>query len=177
MSFVPLQGRATWVPQHPPRDSEVEFSGPARTIRMPMRGAIPVLTRAMRVDDAHPSVGLLSGATLLAMKLVAAGQVRLSEAGDSWRVGPLQPDDEDRLRALATARATVDTDVDEAEDVIRQLLDAVADTMTRPPAAHDTVTFTQRRPLATSDPEDPDLPDQVRLALRVEAPGEVLEGG
>ncbi|MET1061310.1 MAG: ATP-dependent helicase, partial [Aeromicrobium sp.] len=178
MSFVPLQGRATWVPQHPPRDSEVEFSGPARTIRMPMRGAIPVLTRAMRVEDAHPSVGLLSGATLLAMKLVAAGRVRLSETGDSWRVGPLQPDDEDRLRALATARATADTDVDEAEDVIRQLLDAVADTMTRPPAAHDTGTFTRRRPLTTtSDPEDPDLPDQVRLALRVEAPGEVLEGG
>ncbi len=74
MSFVPLQGRATWVPSHPPRLSEVEFSGPTRTIRMPMRGAIPVLTRAMRVDDAHPSVGLLSGATLMAMKLVAAGQ-------------------------------------------------------------------------------------------------------
>ena len=67
-----------------------------------MRGAIPVLTRAIRVDDAHPSVGLLSGATLLAMKLVAAGRIRLSETGDSWRVGPLQPDDEDRLRALAT---------------------------------------------------------------------------
>ena len=145
MSFVPLQGRATWVPQHPPRDSEIEFSGPARTIRMPMRGAIPVLTRAMRVEDAHPSVGLLSGATLLAMKLVAAGRIRLSETGDSWRVGPLHPDDEDRLRALATARAHGDTDVDEAEDVIRQLLDAVADTMTRTPAAHDPGTFTRRR--------------------------------
>ncbi|WP_027861626.1 DEAD/DEAH box helicase [Marmoricola sp. URHB0036] len=177
MSFVPLQGRATWVPQHPPRDSEVEFSGPARTIRMPMRGAIPVLTRAIRVDDAHPSVGLLSGATLLAMKLVAAGRVRLSESGDSWRVGPLQPDDEDRLRALATARAHADTDVDEAEDVIRQLLDAVADTMTRPPELHDTTTFVRRPRVDSTDDEDPDLPDQVRLALRVEAPGEVLEGG
>ena len=177
MSFVPLQGRATWVPQHPPRDSEVEFSGPTRTIRLPMRGAIPVLTRAMRVDDAHPSVGLLSGATLLAMKLVAAGRVRLSETGESWRVGPLHPDDEDRLRALATARTHADTDVDEAEEVIRQLLDAVADAMTRPPTAHTTSTLIQRRPVHPSDPEDPDLPDQVRLALRVEAPGEVLEGG
>ncbi|MET0837827.1 MAG: DEAD/DEAH box helicase [Marmoricola sp.] len=181
MSFVPLQGRATWVPQHPPRDSEVEFSGPARTIRMPMRGAIPVLTRAIRVDDAHPSVGLLSGATLLAMKLVAAGRIRLSETGDSWRVGPLQPDDEDRLRALASARAHGDTDVDEAEDVIRQLLDAVADTMTRPPETHDRRPLggvaKPRRPAFPVDDEDADLPDRVRLALRVEAPEEVLEGG
>ncbi len=177
MSFVPLQGRATWVPQHPPRDSEIEFSGPARTIRMPMRGAIPVLTRAMRAEDAHPSVGLLSGATLLAMKLVAAGRIRLSETGDSWRVGPLQPDDEDRLRALAVARAHGDTEVDEAEDVIRQLLDAVADTMTRTPASHDSGMFTRRRVSTSTDPEDPDLPSEVRLALRVEAPSEVLEGG
>jgi superfamily II DNA or RNA helicase len=177
VSFVPLQGRATWVPQHPPRDSEVEFSGPTRTIRMPMRGAIPVLTRAMRAEDAHPSVGLLSGATLLAMKLVAAGRIRLSETGDSWRVGPLHPDDEDRLRALATARAHGDTDVDEAEDVIRQLLDAVADTMTRPPASHDPGTFARHRVTTSTDPDDPDLPGEVRLALRVEAPSEVLEGG
>ena len=178
MSFVPLQGRATWVPQHPPRDSEIEFSGPARTIRLPMRGAIPVLTRAMRAEDAHPSVGLLSGATLLAMKLVAAGRIRLSETGDSWRVGPLQPGDEDRLRALATARAHADTDADEAEDVIRQLLDAVADTMTRTPSTRDAGSFAQRRRvIAPSDPDDADLPEHVRLALRVEAPTEVLEGG
>src|SRR4051794_20104271 len=148
---------------------------------MPMRGAIPVLTRAIRVDDAHPSVGLLSGATLLAMKLVAAGRVRLSETGDSWRVGPLQPDDEDRLRALASARAHALVDVDEAEDVIRQLLDAVADTMTRPPELHDAPTPQRRRPPVRPDDghdeEDPGLPDRVRLALRVEAPGEVLEGG
>ncbi len=179
MSFVPLQGRATWVPQHPPRESEIEFSGPARTIRMPMRGAIPVLTRAIRVEDAHPSVGLLSGATLLAMKMVAAGRIRLSETGDSWRVGPLQPDDDDRLRALATARAHGDTDVDEAEDLIRQLLDAVADTMTRTPASHDSG-ITRRRSVGTTlpdDPDDSDLPGEVRLALRVEAPEEVLEGG
>ncbi len=183
MSFVPLQGRATLVPQHPPRDSEIEFSGPARTIRMPMRGAIPVLTRAMRVEDAHPSVGLLSGATLLAMKLLAAGRVRLSETGDSWRVGPLGPDDDDRLRALATARAHGETTVDDAEDVIRLLLDAVADTMTRPPGL-ETRGFdrlnrraSDDRPSRPADDEDPDLPDQVRIALRIEAPEEALVGG
>ena len=182
MSFVPLQGRATLVPQHPPRDSEIEFSGPARTIRMPMRGAIPVLTRAMRVEDAHPSVGLLSGATLLAMKLLAAGRVRLSETGDSWRVGPLGPDDDDRLRALATARAHGETTVDDAEDVIRLLLDAVADTMTRPPGLEPGGDRLDRagigRPaVPPADDEDPDLPDQVRIALRIEAPEEALVGG
>ncbi len=180
MSFVPLQGRATWVPSHPPRMSEIEFSGPARTIRMPMRGAIPVLTRAIRVEDAHPSVGLLSGATLLAMKLVAAGRVRLSETGDSWRVGPLQPEDDDRLRALATARAHGDTSAEEAEDLIRQLLDAVADTMARPPSApvvaeRGGADRADRR--ASAEQDDSDLPEQVRITLRVEAPSEVLEGG
>jgi superfamily II DNA or RNA helicase len=181
VSFVPLQGRATWVPSHPPRMSEIEFSGPARTIRMPMRGAIPVLTRAIRVEDAHPSVGLLSGATLLAMKLVAAGRVRLSESGDSWRVGPLQPEDDDRLRALATARAHGDTSVADAEDLIRQLLDAVVDTVTRPPSRPPGRPMAARPARGRRHEADPDgddeLPDQVRISLRVEAPAEVLEGG
>ena len=183
MSFVPLQGRATWVPHHPPRLSEVEFSGPTRTIRMPLRGAIPVLTRAMRVEDAHPSVGLLSGATLLAMKLVAAGRVRLSESGDSWRVGPLHPEDEERVHALAGARAHAGTGVEEAEELIRQLCDAVADTMTRPPEQRPRPPA-PRRPLAerlalrSAEHTDlDDLPSEVRLSLRVEAPEEVLEAG
>jgi len=173
--------------------SEVEFSGPARTIRMPIRGAIPVLTRAMRVEDAHPSVGLLSGATLLAMKLVAAGRIRLSESGDSWRVGPLQPEDDDRLHALATARTHSETTVEDAEDLIRLLIDAVVDTVTRPPSApppfvpsgFDRLNHRQDRLNPRhdelghrgEDPEDFDLPDQVRITLRVEAPAEVLEGG
>ena len=138
---------------------------------MPMRGAIPVLTRAIRVEDAHPSVGLLSGATLLAMKLVAAGRIRLSESGDSWRVGPLQPQDDDRLQALAKARAHGETTPEDAEELIRQLLDAVVDTVTRPPAA---------RPVqadAADEDDDSDLPDRVRVTLRIEAPAEVLEGG
>ncbi len=194
MSFVPLQGRATLVPSHPPRLSEIEFSGPARTIRMPMRSAIPVLTRAIRVEDAHPSVGLLSGATLMAMKLVAAGRIRPSEAGDSWRVGPLGPEDDDRLRALATARAHAGTNVEDAEDLIRQLLDAVADTMARPiatgpvvgrplgavpgvsrPAVRGPEQDPPRRPHLST--EESGLSDQVRITLRVESPDEVLEGG
>ncbi|ROR89226.1 DEAD/DEAH box helicase [Nocardioides aurantiacus] len=192
MSFVPLQGQATWVPQQPARLSEVEFSGPRRTVRMPLKGAIPVLTRAVRVEDAHPSVGLLSGATLLAMRLVAAGRVRRTEAGDAWRIGPLQPDDDDRVRALAGSRAHAGTTVDDAEQLIRELLDAVADTMVKPPGtalppAEDTTGTTRRvhwseRLAAREAPVEPEpepdgLPDRVRIALRVEAPEEVLAGG
>ena len=184
MSFVPLQGRATWVPQHPPRVSEIEFSGPTRTIRMPMRGAIPVLTRAIRVEDAHPSVGLLSGATLLAMKLVAAGRIRLSETGDSWRVGPLQPEDDDRLHALATARAHGDTDVEDAEDADPAAArrrgrhgDPAAVAAPGAPAPSTRRPEKRRSVLDREDVEDPDLPDQVRITLRIEAPAEVLEGG
>ena len=101
VSFVPLQGPATFVAAHPPRDSEVEFTGPSRVVRLPMRGAIPVLSRALRADDAHPSVGLLGGATVLALKLIAAGRIRVTDAGDAWEAGPLLPDDDDGVRRLA----------------------------------------------------------------------------
>src|SRR4051794_41736113 len=100
---------------------------------MPMRGAIPVLTRAIRVDDAHPSVGLLSGATLLAMKLVAAGRVRLSETGDSWRGGPLQAGDGDRLRAPAAAGTPAATALGEAAGGVRTLQYARAAPQVPPP--------------------------------------------
>ena len=110
VSFVPLQGPATLTVTHPPRDSEVEFTGGPggardRVVRLPMRGAIPVLSRALRADDAHPSVGLLGGATVLALKLVAAGRIRVSESGDAWEAGPLTSDDTDAVRRLAQARA------------------------------------------------------------------------
>ena len=35
----------------------------------------------------------------------------------------------------------------------------------------------RRSVLDRMDVEDPDLPDQVRITLRIEAPAEVLEGG
>ena len=181
MSFVPLQGPATLTVTHPPRDSEVEFTGGAggardRVVRLPMRGAIPVLSRALRADDAHPSVGLLGGATVLALKLVAAGRIRVCESGDAWQVGPLTGDDTDAVRRLAQARAFDGVDPAEAEARIRGLLDAVADTMTRTPARVQP----QRRPVshATSGADLPaDLPGDVVVSLRVEAPAEQLADG
>lgn len=186
MSFVPLQGQATLHVADPPRDSEVEFTGPQRTIRLPMRGAIPVLTRALRADDAHASVTLLGAATMLAMKLVAAGRLQRSPAGHAWQVGPMLPADHERVRALAEARAYADTGVDEAEDIVRALLDAVADTMTRQGATGVSTSGGGStadgvgRSLAdrlTARTADDDLPSEVFLSLRVEAPDEQLAGG
>jgi superfamily II DNA or RNA helicase len=179
VSFVPLQGPARLHAVHPPRDSEIEFTAPHRTIRLPMRGAIPVLTRALRADDAHASVTLLGAATMLAMKLVAAGRLQRTPADDAWQVGPLLPDDDERVRALATARAYVGTEVDDAEEIIRALLDAVADTMTRQTGSVTTTAtpgggFADR--LADRGADD-GLPSEVYLSLRVEAPDEELAGG
>jgi len=187
VSFVPLQGQATLLRADPPRDSEIEFTGPQRTVRMPMRGAIPVLTRALRADDAHASVTLLSSATMLAMKLVAAGRLHRSENGEAWHVGPLPFEDDDRVRSLATARAHDDVDADEAEEIIRCLLDAVADTMTRQPAravpagSVPSTSPTLARPsladrLADRAGEEA-LPAEVYLSLRIEAPEELLVAG
>jgi len=187
VSFVPLQGLARLHVADPPRDSEIEFSGPQRTIRLPMRGAIPVLTRALRADDAHASVTLLSAATMLAMKLVAAGRVQRSAAGHAWRVGPMSPDDDDRVRAVAGARTYDGLDADEAEAIVRALLDAVADTMTRQGAGvaagvptRSTDATADHRSLAerlAARVADDDLPSEVFLSLRVEAPEEQLVGG
>ena len=110
-----------------------------------MRGAIPVLSRALRADDAHPSVGLLGGATVLALQLIAAGRIRVTDAGDAWEAGPLLPADDDGVRRLAEARVHEGTDRDRAESVIRGLIDAVADAMTRTPVAP-----TRRAPLSAA---------------------------
>ncbi len=185
MSFVPLQGPASFTGTHPPRESEVEFSGAglggtARVIRLPMRGAIPVLTRAMRADDAHPSVGLLGGATMLALRLVAAGRIQLAETGDAWRVGPLLPEDEDGVRRLALARSHDGADAEQAETVIRELIDAVADSMTRTPyraPARAPDVFHSRDDRRRVQDEERDLPHEVGLSLRVEAPEEQLAEG
>jgi superfamily II DNA or RNA helicase len=183
VSFVPLQGPAEYVPASPPRDGQVVFTsrpgGATRVIRMPMRGAIPVLSRAGRAGDAHPSVGLLSGATLMAIQLVAAGRVRRGDDGLSWRIGPLLPDDDDRVRALAASRAYDDLDADRAEALVRSMLDVVADTMTRSPAVA-APQGTARRPMAErlgDRLDDAELPDEVTLSLRVDAPEERLEAG
>ena len=131
MSFVPLGGTATFRAAEPPRDGVVEFTDERRTVALPIRAALPVLTKAHVRDDLHPSVGLLSSAALLGLRLVAAGLIEPAGSDPSWRMGPLPEEDEDRVVRLAAARAYDGLAVEAAEDVVRAVLDAVADAMPR----------------------------------------------
>ena len=187
MPFVPLTGPATFRAGDPPREGVVEFTDERRTVALPIRAAIPVLARARNRDDLHPSVGLLSGAALLGMRLVAAGKFAPSvpEPGagpPSWRVSGLDEDDEDRIEMLARAQR-------DDEQTVRDLIDAIADAMPRQPP----VEVPERRPAAPRGPTfeerlqarlarhrriDPvDLPQLVRLSIRVEADEEELVAG
>ena len=198
MTFVPLTGPATFEAVEPARDSVVVFTDAHRSVSLPIRAALPVLTRAHRSEDAHPTVGLLSGAVLLAMRLVAAGKLEPDDRA-GWRIAPLDAGDRDRLDRLVEARA-IDT-ADDPDRLVRAVMDAVADAMPRSPstpgsvvrrdaaARRDTVTrrpsravgspgFADRlsRRLARHTAPD-DRPHLVTLSLRVEADEGELVGG
>jgi superfamily II DNA or RNA helicase len=184
LSFVPVTGPATFRPADPPRESVVEFSDERRTIALPIRAALPVLTKAHARDDLHPSVGLLSGAALLGLRLVAGGKLRPDDAGPAWRIAPLDADDTDRVSRLAAARGY--DDVPAAELLVRQMLDAVADTMPRSaPVTRRTVgggspdfaARLQAKVAGPRRPRDEELPQLVRISLRVEADEEELVAG
>ncbi|GAA1779760.1 DEAD/DEAH box helicase [Nocardioides hankookensis] len=187
MSFVPLTGPATFRAGEPPREGVVEFTDDRRTVALPIRAALPVLTKARNREDLHPSVGLLSGAALLGMRFVAAGKFAPQESTQgsppSWRVSGLDEDDEERIEMLARAQR-------EDERVVRELIDAVADAMPRQPPVEVPVRRpgpTSSRPsfeerlqarLAKHRRVDPtDLPQLVRLSIRVEADEEELVAG
>jgi superfamily II DNA or RNA helicase len=183
VSFVPVTGPATFRAGEPPREGVVEFTDDRRTVSLPIRAALPVLTRSRSRDDLHPSVGLLAGAALLAMRFVAAGKFAPAPGTStpSWRVAGLDADDEDRIALLARS-----TPAD--EQVVRDLLDAVADAMPRaaPTAVDPPVrrparpTFEQRLQERLSRHQRLDageLPQLVTVSLRVEADEEELVAG
>ncbi|MFE9438789.1 DEAD/DEAH box helicase [Streptomyces sp. NPDC006602] len=160
---------------------------------LPVRAALPVLTRARGSADAHRAPAFWGTAALLALNLVARGLLLpgLSPLDhDAWRTGPLEAADLERIRRLAAAMPpeahAVPLDgagplrLPDPERLLRAFLDAVADTLPRSPAA----------PLVTGGPayaarEPQHLPEQrewaaavaaghdagVRLSLRVEVPG------
>ncbi|MEU2147496.1 SNF2 helicase-associated domain-containing protein, partial [Streptomyces globisporus] len=124
---------------------------------LPVRDALPVLTRARAAAQASPATAFWGAGALLALQFVARGLLLpgLSPADhDAWRIGPLSAEDLERVRALAasmppTAHATPVPDatandgdgadaeplLPEPECLLRAFLDAVADAMPRTPAA------------------------------------------
>ncbi|WP_406502826.1 SNF2-related protein [Streptomyces sp. NBC_01602] len=161
---------------------------------LPVRDALPVLTRARAAAHASPSAAFWGAAALLALQLAARGLLLpgLSASDhDTWRAGPLTAADLDRIRDLAasmppTAHAVpLDDAVEpvllpEPERLLRAFLDAVADGLPRTPAA---VFATGSPAFAVDAPQR--LPERrawaadvaaghdagVRLSLRVEVTG------
>ena len=195
MSFVPVTGAATFRSGAPPRDGVVEFRDDRRTVSLPVRAALPVLTRARAGDEAHPSVRLLAGAALLGMRLVAAGKFQPDPAEGRWRPAGLGTDDDDRIVRLSQSLAYGDLDAAGAEGIARRMIDAVVDAMPRS-APHAAARAVERPPSAVRVPPGGDYaarlqarlarhraavpdnrPQLVSLSLRVEADEEELAAG
>ncbi|MYZ17276.1 SNF2-related protein, partial [Streptomyces sp. SID337] len=175
-----------------PGDEGVEPAA-VSAVLVPVRAALPVLTRARAATETHPTGTFWGTAGVLALQLAARGLLlpglTVSDH-DAWRAGPLSAEDLQRLRELAAAMPPAahalplgDSQplrLPEPEQVLRQFLDAVADTLPRSPAA----------PLAAGGPvyaapEPQYVPEQrawaldvaaghdagVRISLRLEIPG------
>ncbi|WP_182525186.1 DEAD/DEAH box helicase [Nocardioides dongkuii] len=182
MSFVPVSGPATFRAAEPPRESTVEFTDGRRTVVLPIRAALPVLTKAQAREDTHPSVSLLAGAALLGLRLVAGGKFEPAPtAVPSWRVAPLDADDRERVTLLAGSRGAVGLAPAEAAELVRGVLAAVVDAVprtapaaARPEPAPDFRARLRRR-IEQHREEPPDQrPQLVSVSLRVEADEEEL---
>ncbi|MDH6218032.1 superfamily II DNA or RNA helicase [Streptomyces pseudovenezuelae] len=160
---------------------------------LPVRAALPVLTRARADVNGHRGSVFWGAASVLALQFVARGLLLpgLSPGDhDAWRVGPLPAEDVDRVRRLAATMppeahavpvdGSVPPRLPDPEPLLRAFLDAVADTLPRSPAA----------PLVTGGPayaarEPRHMPEQrawaadisaghdagVRVSLRIEVHG------
>jgi hypothetical protein len=194
LSFVPVTGAAEFRLGEPPRESSIEFSDERRVVNLPIRGALPILSRAHADGSTHPSVSLLSGAALLGLRLVAAG--RMEPGPESWLV-TLDPAEDERIVMLAQARAYDDVDPTTAERIVRAVIDAVVDAMPRSaPGPGSKLVGSVQRPFRSTSPTPEsfsqrlqrlveqrrspvpdDRPQLVTLSLRVEADEEELADG
>lgn len=175
-----------------PRDSGVApVTVPAVTL--PVHAALPVLTHARATGQGHRATVFWGAAALLGLHFTARGLLLPGlSAGDhdAWRAAPLLGQDAEQVGALAAAmppeahavplHGTGRPRLPDPEHLVRALLDAVADSLPRSPAA----------PLATGGPafaaqEPQHIPEQrswatevaaghdagVRISLRIEVPG------
>ncbi|MEV6288665.1 DEAD/DEAH box helicase [Kribbella sp. NPDC051770] len=158
-----------------------------RAMELPVGEAVPLLGRARKSAEAHPSVGFWGAVSLVALQLVARGRLLpgVSAGGhDAWRVGPYDQPDVERVLQLAEAmpaeaRAVPDENLrlPVAEDLVRAFLDAVADGMPRSAAAakaHGTDLFTAKAPQRVerlrswADEVSAGLDTGVRISLRID---------
>ncbi|MCF2529157.1 DEAD/DEAH box helicase [Yinghuangia soli] len=165
-------------------------------LRLPVAAAVPVLSRARTAPGAHRAAAFWGAVCVAALQLVARGRILPGlTAGDvdAWRVGPLDAADIARIRDLAhamppearavpvagSAPGTV-LELADAEDLVRGLLDAIADTMPRTPAAAraaGTPLFAARTPTRAprlrpwADDVAAGLDAGLRASLRIELPG------
>ncbi|MEU9706582.1 ATP-dependent helicase, partial [Streptomyces sp. NPDC047981] len=197
----PRAGRiAFWSPEDPPASAErltvVGDDVRPRTVPavlVPVRDALPLLTRARFSDEASPAAAFWGAASLLALHLAAQGLLLpglTATDRDAWRAGPLGADELADLRSLAASMPPAAHAVPlpgdgplrlpQPEALLRAFVDAVVDGLPRTSAA----------PLAAGGPafaadEPQELPAQrgwaadvaaghdagVRLSLRLELPG------
>jgi len=168
-------------------------------VRLPVAAAVPVLTRARRGADAHPAAAFWGAAVLVGLQLVARGRILpgITVNGfDSWRAGPLDPGDVDRLRELADAMPAATravpvpgrapAELADPHTLVRGFIDAVADGMPRTAAAAVVAggpLFAARKPVkaprlrAWSEEVSAALDAGVRISLRVEVPGDDYAAG
>ncbi|MFD8999512.1 SNF2-related protein [Streptomyces sp. NPDC059582] len=131
----------------PPRGADAEPVS-VTAVLLPVRTALPLLARTRALAHVHRAADFWGAAAVLALHLVARGLLlpALSPNDhDAWRVGPLGPEDTERIRRLAAAmppeaHAVPLTDAEpprlpDPERLLRAFLDAVADTLPRSPAA------------------------------------------
>jgi len=167
MSFVPVTGQAAFHAAVPPREGTIEFTDHRRAVSLPVRAAIPVLSKAHARADLHPSVALLASAVHLALRLVAAGRLEPAADAASWRA-VLGDGDAERVRLLAEARAYAELDAVAAEALVREVLDAVADAMPRsaPVASRRTRTSAVTAGAASAVAADPEAAATRAAAFR-----------
>ncbi|MFF4835118.1 DEAD/DEAH box helicase [Streptomyces sp. NPDC001315] len=144
---------------------------------LPVRTALPLLTRARAVAHGHRATVFWGTAGVLALHLVARGLLLPGLSAndhDAWRVGPLGADDAERIRRLAAAmppeaHAVPVSDAEpprlpNPERLLRAFLDAAADALPRSPAA---ALVTGGPAYAAQQPQH--LPEQRRWAADVAA--------
>ncbi|MFJ9037618.1 DEAD/DEAH box helicase [Streptomyces sp. NPDC102406] len=189
---LPDAGTRTELPLALPGDDGVEPVTVA-AVALPVRAALPVLTRARGTAQAESTAAFWGAAALLALQLVARGLLLpglSTDDHDAWRAGPLRPQDLERLREMAAAMPPEAHAVPleghrplrlhTPERLLRAFLDAVADTLPRSPAASLAAggpAFASQAPRrapelrawATDVAAGHDA--GVRISLRIEVPG------